>query len=356
LHSVAAMAVFKPCGSLFVGWLVVVAVTQCTASSILSLEISTLHKENGELWVNSVLEFLKLLVRVEEFLPSPLHLEYHDPDLLKDGDILVIHSLWMWKTYAIVSSAKEKKVICFATCNRRPVSDMGALFSKTDVHLQEVGLDEVLATDHGVVEVIVQENQAKTLQNARAALAHGHPWQLFGFNSEHFVTHAATGKAQSPQLDNLLSVGKKVILSGIMAAVVIPESCTILRKCAKSVAETTTNKVISSSPQAVASQIAKETTKKAANKVASSSTQAAASQAAKEAANKTASKVAGSSTQAAAPQVAKHAAKKTANKVASGSTKAAASQVAKQTAKEATEELAHLTEGTSGLSGTFFTK
>ena len=281
-----------------------------------------------------------LLVYVPEILPSSLHLEYHGPNQLEDGDVLVIHSLWMWKTYAIVSSAKERKVICFATHNRHPVSDMGALFSKTDVHLREVVLDEVLDTDLGVVEVIVQENPAKTLRNARTALTHGRPWRLFGFNSEHFVTHAATGKAQSPQLNNLLSVGKKAVLSGIMAGLVIPESCTILRKCAKSVAETTTNKVISSSPQAVASQIAKETTKKAANKVASSSTQAAASQVAKEAAKKTASKVASSSTQAAASQVAKEAAKKTASKVASSSTQAAASQVAKEAAKKTASKVA----------------
>ena len=209
-----------------------------------------------------------LLVYVPEILPSSLCVEYRDPNQLEDGDVLVIHSLWMWKTYAIVSSAKEKKVICFATRNQRPVSDMGALFSKTDVHLQEVVLDEVLGTDHGVVEVIVQENPTKTLRNARTALTHGRPWRLFGFNSEHFVTHAATGKAQSPQLDNLLSVQKKAVLSGIVAGLATPESCAILQKCAKYIASTATNKAISGT-KAAASQVAKQTVKEATEEVAS---------------------------------------------------------------------------------------
>ena len=95
----------------------------------------------------------------------------------------------MWKTYAVVSNAKEKEMICFATRDRRPrpVSDIGALFSTADMVLQEVSLDEVLGPGHRDVEVIQQENRARTLKNARAALADQREWSFFNFNSEHFI-------------------------------------------------------------------------------------------------------------------------------------------------------------------------
>lgn len=89
------------------------------------------------------------------------------------------------------------------------------------MHLQEVDLDEVLDNDVGVVEVILQKNRAKTLQNARAVLAHGHSWSFSDFNSNHFVTHSITGKTQ---LDGLKSVCRKAFFSAITAELVIPES------------------------------------------------------------------------------------------------------------------------------------
>ena len=169
--------------------------TECNASSTLSPgEISALSKKYEEEGVMSILKtsgaphlknfvihLTELLVHVPKICPNQLHFKYRDSSQLEDGDVIVISSERMgWKTYAIVSSAKEKKIICFATCDRhpRPVSDIGALCSTADTILQEVGLYEVLDPDHGDVEVIQQENKAKTLQKAKAALADRRQWSF----------------------------------------------------------------------------------------------------------------------------------------------------------------------------------
>lgn len=210
--------------------------TQCTASSTLDLEISLLHKEDAEQWDNSIIEIFKLLVRVEEFLPSPLNLEFRDPNQLEDGDVLVIHTRWMWKTYGIVSSAKEKKVICFVTPDGHPVSDMRALFYTVDIHLQEVSLDEVLAMDHGDVEVVLQQNKAETLQNAWTALASQYSWRFRSFNSEHFVTLAMTGEKQSPQSKHLQSVLRKSFYSGLESCMHVPHCVKVFSRAIPAIA------------------------------------------------------------------------------------------------------------------------
>ena len=264
-HSVAAMAMFKVCGLLLVVCSFAATMTKCNASSTFSSEeISALNKKYEEEGVAAIyktsgasqlekfiLHLMELLVHAPKFNPSPLHFEYRNPNQLKDGDVLVIYQEWMWKTYAVVSNAKEKEIICFATRDRhpRPVSDIRALFSTADMVLQEVSLDEVLGPGHGDVEVIQQENRARTLQNARAALADQRQWSFFNFNSEHFIMLVMTGKEESPQLDYLKSVGQKAFFSSIRSCMGVPE-------CAKS---------LSILVRAVGSCIEEEVTKKVLN-------------------------------------------------------------------------------------------
>lgn len=306
-HTVAAMVMYKAC---ILACLLAPFMTECNADII--SDVDNLRKEYRQKGISFSLDtstpickilggsgftcdvtigdLWQLLRHAPDIPPSPLHLEYRDLGQLKHGDVVVIHSLYnMWKTYAIVSNAKEKKVICFATPNGRPVYDIVALLSTEDVYLQEVSLDEL---DHGVLEVVQQENHAETLQNARDALAHGSPWRLFDFNSEHFVTRAVTGKAQSSQI----SVHIKAVLSGTIAGLMTPEGFRFLRGLGKAITIAKKLNVLSSSALDPILQISK---------------------------------------------------KKVTDQVISGSTKAVASQVAKQTAKEATEEVVGATAVTA---------
>lgn len=158
-----------------------------------------------------------------------------NPSQLRDGDIIIVHSISAWKTYGIVSSARERKVICFTTHDQCPVSDIGALCSlpSTDIRLREVGLDQLSRMNEDVV-VIPQENTAMTLKNARDTLAdaHEHLWSFHDFNSEHFVTGAMnTEEKQSPQFDTFMSVLMKAIATGALSEL----KCRVLRACSKCV-------------------------------------------------------------------------------------------------------------------------
>lgn len=165
-----------------------------------------------------------------------------NPSQLRDGDIIIVHSISAWKTYGIVSSAKERKVICFTTHDQCPVSDIGALCSlpSTDIRLREVGL-EVLRINDEDTRVIPQENPANTLRNARDILANAsrYPWSFFDLNSEHFVICAMTGERQSPQLEIFKSVLLKAITTGLLSEL----RSRVLEACSKCVVRKVTKEI-----------------------------------------------------------------------------------------------------------------
>ena len=181
-------------------------------------------------WVK-VRHLVTLLKQVPEILPSPFYLEHRDRNQLRDGDVIFLHQEGSWQSYAIVSSVTSKKAICFANKDKHPMRDTEALLSMVDVRLQEVDLDKVLGSDHGVVGVARQTDREATLTRAKAEV--GRPFQFFCFNSEHFATLAVSGTKKSPQIDNLCSESMKVTVTGIVAEGLNPETSAMFQKCAK---------------------------------------------------------------------------------------------------------------------------
>ena len=208
---------------------------------------------------------LKRLLRyVPEIFPSSFYLKYHDSHQLRDGDVIVIHSELTWKTYAIVRSAKERKVICFANRDRCPVSDIRALFHGANIRLREVNLNKVLESNPGVIGVFRQKKQEdtlKTLERASTALAEKRRWSFSHFNSEHFVTQAVSGTRQCTQLKTLKSVTIKSLISGAVAGAVAPRLGGEVGK-----------QVVKETVEEVGKQVAKEATEEVAGATAATAT------------------------------------------------------------------------------------
>ena len=188
-----------------------------------------------------------LLTVVSEVLPSALYIEYRHHSQLQEGDVVAIRSEWEWQSFAMVSSTMEgaENMICFVNHNGQPVSDMDALLWREGVALGEVVMEDVLGMEYGPVTIIRHENRDLALRNARSAL--GREWNLFCFNSEHFVTWAMTGEAKCQQLVNLEAT---------------PEHCG-----EELISDTvTTGEAVKSAAKAVAIHLTKETAEEAVSK------------------------------------------------------------------------------------------
>ena len=210
-----------------------------------------------------------LLTVVPKILPSALYIEYHSHSQLQEGDIVAIHSVWGWQSFAMVSSTTGAgKMICFVNRNGQPVSDIEALLWRKRVRLGEVSMEEVLGMEFGPVAIICQKNRAQALCNARSIL--GREWSLFHFNSEHFVTWATTGRAKCHQLVNVAANAQKAVVTGVMTGLATPESCRVLKSCAKlisgAVAKETGEEVASSVTKVAATHLMKETAEEAVSK------------------------------------------------------------------------------------------
>lgn len=210
---------------------------------------------------------------VPQILPSALYIEYRSYSQLNDGDIVVIHSVWGWQTYAMVSSTMKgaERMICFVNRNGQPVSDIEALLRTKGVALREVGMEEVMDMEYGPVAIIRHPNRKQALNSARHAL--GRKWKFFQFNSEHFVTQALTGEGKCQQLVNLGKNAQRHLLTGVLTGVATKECCQALQGCVKHVcsqgAKEAAEEVVTSAAKAAAKQITKETAEEAVSKAAS---------------------------------------------------------------------------------------
>ena len=211
-----------------------------------------------------------LLTVVPQILPSALYIEYHSRSQLQEGDIVAIFSVWGWQSFAMVSSTMHgtEKMICFVNRNGQPVSDIEALLWGEGVRLGEVSMEEVLGMEYGPMAIICQKNRAQALRNARSIL--GREWSLFHFNSEHFVTWATTGRAKCHQLVNVAANAQKAVVTGVMTGLATPESCRVLKSCAKlisgAVAKETGEEMASSVTKVAATHLMKETAEEAVSK------------------------------------------------------------------------------------------
>ena len=104
--------------------------------------------------------------------------------------------------------------------------------------------------------------------NARSIL--GRKWNLFHFNSEHFVTWATTGKAKCHQLVNVAATAQKAVVTGVVTGLATPEVCRAVQSCAKlisgAVAKETAEEAASSVTKVAATHLMKETAEEAVSK------------------------------------------------------------------------------------------
>ena len=147
--------------------------------------------------------------------------EIHDWQDLKEGDIVASVSD-LWWTFKIVSNATERKVICF--CKKKgnsfePVTDLQAVTVRSKVTLHETQCEK----DARVYKVQLPKihDGEEILKRAQRMVTDRKKWAFGSFNSEHFVTYAATKEATSYQLREL---SKVIVKSGCIGGVATTSS------------------------------------------------------------------------------------------------------------------------------------